>query len=251
VRRLILIFAVIAPVITVVLWSTSIFAAIGVLMLSHALLLYPTLTANAQWLGPVATHFQTQGREIWLTIDDGPAADTPAVLDLLDRLGVKATFFVKGMLAASHPDFAREIVRRGHSLGNHSYSHPSATFWCLLPNAIKREIERCNDAIAAVTSTPPRWFRAPVGMKNPAVHPVLDKHGMSLVGWSARGFDSTTHDAERVVKRILPNLRPGAIVLLHQGRESSARIIERTVVEAQKLGYSFVIPEPGRLKTNR
>ena len=250
-RRLILIFAIIAPVITVLLWSTSIVAAIGVLMLSHALLLYPTLSANAQWLGPVATSFETPGREIWLTIDDGPSGDTPALLDLLDRLGVKATFFVKGILAERNADFAREIVRRGHSLGNHSYSHPSATFWCLLPHAIRREIERCNDAISAVTSSAPRWFRAPVGMKNPAVHPVLEKNGMSLVGWSARGFDSTTHDPDVVIKRILPDLRPGAIVLLHQGRESSARIIERTILEAQKLGYSFVVPEAGRLKTNR
>ncbi len=250
-RRAILLFAAVAPLVTLLLWSTSAVAALGILMLSHALLLYPTLVANAQWLGPVMTRFETGQRELWLTIDDGPADDTPVVLDVLERLGVQATFFVKGILTEKRADFAREIVRRGHTLGNHSWSHPSATFWCLLPSAVRRQVERCNDAIAAITSSAPRWFRAPVGMKNPAVHPVLKRHGMTLVGWSARGFDSTTDDPEVVLRRVLPDVRPGAIVLLHQGRASSARIIERTVMELQKLGYSFVVPDAGRLKTNR
>ena len=96
-RRLILAFSAVAPVALVVLWIRGMpLLGMGVLALSHALLLYPTLRPNVQWLGPVITCFEPEGNEIWLTIDDGPTADTLAVLEALD---VRATFFVKGTLA--------------------------------------------------------------------------------------------------------------------------------------------------------
>lgn len=209
-------------------------------LLPHWLYLYPTLVPNSQLLGPVITHFDTRGQELWLTIDDGPAADTPALLDLLDARGVPATFFVKGNLAGAA--MLKRIADRGHTIGNHSYSHPSGTFWCLGPRAIEREIA------GGVES---KLFRAPVGMKNPFVHPVLAKRGMQLIGWTARGFDATRSDVDAVVARIVPRLEPGAIIVLHQGREWSLRCIERVIAEAQQRGYRFVIPDAGALKTNR
>jgi peptidoglycan/xylan/chitin deacetylase (PgdA/CDA1 family) len=205
--------------------------------LPHVLLLYPTLVANSQLLGPVITCFDTHERELWLTIDDGPTSDTPALLDLLDARGVKATFFVKGKLADEAS--LRAITDRGHTIGNHSYSHPSGTFWCLGPRAIEREIER---------GVPSTLFRAPVGMKNPFVHPMLAKRGMRLIGWTARGFDATVSDVDRVVSRIVPRFEPGAIVVLHQGREWSLRCIDRVIREAQQRGYRFVIPDDGAFR---
>jgi peptidoglycan/xylan/chitin deacetylase (PgdA/CDA1 family) len=248
-RSVILFGLVAAPLIGGLIWPWSPGAALAVIMVSHALVLYPTLRPNAQWLGPVATHFDTQTREVWLTIDDGPTADTGAVLDALEARGARATFFVKGALAAKDPQTIREIVGRGHAVANHSHSHPSASFWCLPPRAIRREIEECNRTIRAITGADPRFFRAPVGMKNPFVHPALG--GMVLVGWSARAFDSTTNDPETVLRRLLPDVEPGAILLLHQGRSRSVEIISRVVAEIQQRGYTFVVPEPGRLKTNR
>jgi peptidoglycan/xylan/chitin deacetylase (PgdA/CDA1 family) len=250
VRRLIVLFGWVAPVITIAMWSTSPLAAVGVLMVSHALLLYPTLVANAQWLGPVITSFETEKKELWLTIDDGPSADTAELLDVLDARAAKATFFVKGSLAEKNEELVREILERGHTVANHSYSHPSFTFWCLLPGAVRREIERCNTVLSSITSSPTRLFRAPVGMKNPAVHPVLKRHGMDLIGWTARAFDTTTHDPDVVINRLMPAVKPGAIVVLHQGRSSSVNVITRVLDELQGRGYTFVIPEPGRLKTN-
>ena len=201
-RRLIIVFGCVAPVITIALWPTSPLSAIGVLMISHALLLYPTLVANAQWLGPVITSFETEKKELWLTIDDGPAADTSELLDVLAARRAKATFFVKGTLAEKNEELIREIIERGHTVANHSYSHPSFTFWCLLPGAIRREIERCNNVLSSITAARPRQFRAPVGMKNPAVHPVLERNGMDLIGWTARAFDTTTHDPDVVIRRV-------------------------------------------------
>jgi peptidoglycan/xylan/chitin deacetylase (PgdA/CDA1 family) len=242
-------FAAIAPVGLILLWPHSPLAGVGVLALSHALLLYPTFRPNLQWLGPVVTRFATREPEVWLTIDDGPTEDTHAVLDLFERHGVRATFFVKGVLAAARPELVREIVARGHSVANHSHTHPAGSFWCSLPGRVEKEVDNCNRALADATGTAPRWFRAPVGIKNPAVHPVLERRGMRLIGWSARGFDTVSSDAGQILARLLPDVSPGAILMLHQGREHSLRVLERAIVAVKERGYSFVIPDDEQLRT--
>ena len=237
-RRLILGFAGTAPVLFVALWIGGLpLAGLAVLALSHALLLIPTLLPNVQWLGPVMTRLETETNDIWLTIDDGPTDDTPALLDMLDRYGVKVTFFVKGRLATAHPDHVRAILERGHTLGNHTFSHPAGSFWRLGPHAVAAEIDRC-----AATIPPTPWFRAPVGMKNPFVHPALARRGLRLVGWSVRGFDATRDDEEAVTRRIVARARGGAIVVMHQGRSWSVRTIGRVVDELQRRGHTFAIP---------
>jgi peptidoglycan/xylan/chitin deacetylase (PgdA/CDA1 family) len=240
-------FAAVAPFAMIALWPHAPLAGLGVLALSHLLILYPTLSPNQQWLGPVITRFRSDGRQAWLTIDDGPADDTPAVLDLFDAHGVHATFFVKGTLAAARPDVIREIVKRGHSVANHSQTHPSGSFWCLLPGRIAYEIEECNRVLEAATGNPQRWFRAPVGMKNPFVHPVLKRRGMRLIGWTARGFDGVISDPNDILRRIVRRLQPGTIIVLHQGREGSVRVLERVIVELKARGYTFVIPRDEQL----
>lgn len=230
-------------------------AGIGVMALSHALVLWPTLRPNSQWLGPVMTCFETTSDEVWLTIDDGPTDDTPALLDTLDARGVKATFFLKGSLAAQRPDFVAMILARGHGAANHSQTHPSSTFWCLPPRAIEWQIDACSAVLETIAGTRSHLFRAPVGMKNPFVHPILNRRGMTLVGWSVRGFDSFGEDvervAQRVVRRIVPRVRAGSIVVMHQGRTFSVACVSNVVDALRARGYSFVVPAGERLKTKR
>lgn len=202
--------------------------------LLFAPLVIATLNPNIEWLGPVVSRFKTDEQEVWLTIDDGPTDDTHALLDLLDRLDVHATFFVKGVLAAAHPDRIADITARGHTIGNHSHTHPAGVFWCLPPHAIARQIDQCNAVIP-----PTKLFRAPVGHKNPFVHPALRKRGMALVGFSARAYDAVERNPDVIVKRIVRSLEPGAIVLLHQGREWSLPAIEKTILAIRERGYSF------------
>jgi len=240
-------FAIAAPVATIALWPHAPLLGLGILALSHALLLYPTLRPNVQWLGPVMTRFATPRREVWLTIDDGPTDDTRALLDLFDSTGVKVTFFVKGMLAEQNAPILEEALRRGHSVANHSHTHPSATFWCALPGRVAGEIDTCNRVLTRITGTQPAWFRAPVGMKNPAVHPVLRRRGMRLIGWSARGFDGVRSSPDDVARRILPKVRPGTILVLHQGHEHTLPVFERVITDLQSNGYAFVIPEDEQL----
>ena len=248
---MILLLAVFGPIALILLWPHSRAAAIGVLALSHALVIYPTLRPNVQWLGPVITHFSTALNEVWLTVDDGPTDDTRAVLDLFDRHDVKATFFVKGVLAEQNPEAIREMVARGHSVANHTHTHPAGSFWCALPARVAVEVDDCNRALRDATGAASTWFRAPVGMKNPAVHPALARRGMRLIGWTARGFDAVVQDPEQVLARILPHLRPGAIIVLHQGRKHSLRVLERVIVQLKERGYTFVIPDDTQLRPAR
>lgn len=230
------------------LWPHAPGLGVGMVVLSHALILYPVLRPNCQWLGPVVTRFETARREVWLTIDDGPTAETPAVLDLLDRHRACATFFVKGVLAAAQPELVREIVARGHTVANHSHTHPERIFWCVLPGRVASEIDSCNGVLDNATGERPSWFRAPVGHKNPAVHPALARRGMRLIGWSARGLDTLLTDPDAVLARILPDLAPGAIVLLHEGRPHSLRVLEQTIAAIRQRGYECVVPDDAQLR---
>ena len=245
-RNLIVGCAWLSPFVAIILWPHVPMLGLAIMASSHALLLYPTLRANVQWLGPVVTRFAAEGQQVWLTIDDGPTDDTPAILDVLAKTNANATFFLKGALAEKNPDLVRSIVAGGHTIGNHSHTHPSATFWCLPPPVIAEEIDKCN----AVLGTR-KYFRAPVGMKNPAVHPLLAERGMRLIGWTVRGFDTIVGDPHRIAARILKSVGPGAIIVMHQGRPHSVRCIERVIEDVRKAGYSFVLPADERLKANR
>jgi peptidoglycan/xylan/chitin deacetylase (PgdA/CDA1 family) len=193
------------------------------------------LVPNNQWLGPVVSRFETNEKQVWLTIDDGPTADTHALLDLLDARGVRATFFVKGTLAA--PDLIAAIGARGHTIGNHTATHPSATFWCSSRAATAREIDGC---AAKIPPTP--LFRAPVGHKNRHLHALLAERGMKLIAFSARAYDAIVRDPRKIANTIAKQLEPGAIVVLHQGRPWSLDAIAQTIDAIRERGYSFVIP---------
>lgn len=252
-RRLILGFAAVAPVATIALiiagrpWT-----GIAVLALSHACILIPTLTPNVQWLGPVITRFETNAKEAWLTIDDGPAGDTDAVLEVLTRHDVRATFFVKGVDAAASPERVRMLLALGHTIGNHSQTHPAGSFWCLSPARLREEIDGCSNALRSITGSAPTLFRAPVGMKNPFVHPILRESALTLVGWTVRGFDAVRdRGAQDVATRVVSGLRPGAIVVTHQGRPWSATTLDTVIAAVHRAGYRFVVPDISRLKTNR
>ena len=256
IRTALLVFAALAPVISILLVGHGVAVAVAPLFVSHMLLLYPTLVANSQWLGPVFRRFETSEREVWITIDDGPsAAHTRAMLDVLDQFNARATFFVVGNYAETHPHLITEILTRGHSLANHTYSHPSRTFWCAGARRIRREIDRCAEHLRSTEQRPAQFFRSPAGMKNFFVHPALARRGLMLIGWTVRGLDTVKQDPVRVADRIEKHARPGAIVLLHEGHhtekhpEFQPRCLELTLQRLAARGYTFVIPKPEQLRT--
>ncbi|MEQ7327171.1 polysaccharide deacetylase family protein [Xanthomonas campestris] len=205
------------------------------LLLSHALFVAPVFLPRARLYAPVVSRLPGHGPQVWLTIDDGPSDDTVAMLDLLDAHRASATFFVVGERAAQRPELVREIVRRGHGIGNHSHSHPQAWFWALGPRRMAREIGDAQQALAAITGQPPRLYRSVVGMTNPFVAAALREHCLTRVAWSARGFDGVRCEPDTTVARIVRDLSPGAIVLLHEGAAHSHNVtILRGVLEAMQ-----------------
>jgi peptidoglycan-N-acetylglucosamine deacetylase len=256
VRTLLIAFAAVAPFLSIALIGSGWFLAILPLFVSHMLLLYPTLVGNAQWWGPVFTRFETDQQEVWLTIDDGPAPEhTLRILDVLEQFNARATFFVIGQSAEMHPHLITEILARGHALANHTYTHPSRTFWCASGAAIRQEIDRCAATLRTTHDRPAQFFRAPAGMKNLFVHPILARRGLALIGWSVRGIDTIKRDPSRVAERIEKRVTPGAILLLHEGHhvarapEYQPRCIELTLQRLSARGYKFVIPAAEQLRT--
>lgn len=205
--------------------------ALGAVLANHALLMLLGLWPRSQWLGPNWTRLPaaaTARNEIALTIDDGPDPFvTPQVLELLDRYAAQATFFCIGEKAARHPDLCREIVRRGHAVENHSQHHRHH-FSLLGRSGITRELQAAQDTLTAITGQRPLFFRAPAGLRNPFLDPVLARLGLRLASWSARGFDTRTGDGERIKNKLLRGLRAGAILLLHDG--NAARTPDGTPV---------------------
>lgn len=194
--------------------------ALGAVVVNHLLMAAIGLWPRSHWLGPNWTRLPAAAmarNEVALTIDDGPdPIVTPQVLDLLDRYAVQATFFCIGEQAARYPDLCREIVRRGHAIENHSQHHRHH-FSLMGPGAMTRETQAAQDTLTAITGQRPLFFRAPAGLRNPFLDPVLSRLGLQLASWSARGFDTRIGDAGRVKSKLLRGLRAGAILLLHDG----------------------------------
>jgi peptidoglycan/xylan/chitin deacetylase (PgdA/CDA1 family) len=158
-----------------------------------------------------------QRDEVAITIDDGPDPEvTPRVLDILDRYAAKATFFCIGELAERHPDLCREIIRRGHVIGNHSQHH-NVLFSLFGPQRIYREILHAQGVLTSITGYTPRFFRPSAGLRNIFLDPALARLGLQLVTWCKRGFDTRENDPDKVLRRLLRDLKGGDILLLHDG----------------------------------
>ncbi len=203
---------------------------------NHAVLTLFVLLPRSAMLGPNVSRLPDLAAargEIALTFDDGPDADvTPQVLDLLDARGVRATFFCIAENAERHPQIVRDIVRRGHSVENHSSAH-QLTFALMGLGGIRREIAAAQRTLGELAGKTPRFFRSPAGFRSPLLDAVLHPMGVRLVSWTRRGFDTHRTDVEFVTERLLRDLRPGDILLLHDGH--SARTPHGTPVVLEVL----------------
>jgi peptidoglycan/xylan/chitin deacetylase (PgdA/CDA1 family) len=200
---------------------------LGIVFIDHAILTIAGLIPRSTLLGPNIARLPPAAAQqgmVAITIDDGPdPAVTPLVLDILDRHQAQATFFCIGKLAAQHPELCREIVRRGHSIENHSMSH-NWYFSLLDPWTIHREVRNAQNVLTELSGKAPRFFRATAGLRNPELEPVLAHCGLRLCSWSKRGFDTQVNDADTVFNSLVHDLKGGDILLLHDG--SAARTAE-------------------------
>lgn len=187
------------------------------------------------------------GGRLALTFDDGPDPEhTRAVLDVLERRGHRATFFVIGARAEPQAELLAEIARRGHTLANHSWTHAHATPFWAVPRLVA-DLERAQALLARAQGRAPRWFRAPVGILSPRVVQAARRAGLELVGWSGTARDgvaSTT--VAQATARLLRAARPGAILVLHDAAERGGRrpiapeVLERVLDAIEARGLKSV-----------
>lgn len=160
-----------------------------------------------RWRGPAGT------RNVAITFDDGPHPEaTPAVLDRLDELGLRATFFPLASMALRHPELVAEVLRRGHGVGTHGYGH--GHHLAHGPGWVRRDLDAASCVMGGLGHRP-RWYRPTYGQVTWATLAAARAMGWSTVLWSAWGREWATRDAQSVAARITRRLAPGAIVLLH------------------------------------
>ena len=217
------------------------FAAYAALILSGVFFLRLGMFVDVIWRGP------KEARGVALTFDDGPSPETtPRVLDLLEEAGCKATFFVIGRKAAAHPELVRAIAARGHAIGVHGFAH-DRLFSLRSPETVRDDLDEAIAAIEAITGERPTLFRPPIGHTSPRIAKALEWFDLTVIGWSARGLDGNPHArAEKVAERIVPKLRDGAIVLLHDAAErddfepATVKALPRILAAMQRLDLEGV-----------
>jgi peptidoglycan/xylan/chitin deacetylase (PgdA/CDA1 family) len=200
------------------------------------------LLLRIPWRGP------RRGGRMAITFDDGPnGAHTREVLRLLDAYAAKATFFVVGRSAEREPEIVRDIEARGHALGSHTYTHAKLNE--VTPAAAIEEIDRGHAALLATGVADRGLFRAPHGQKTFAAHRHLRRRGLRLVAWTAGVFDTDCPSPRVIFERARRWVRPGAILLLHDGKQGHERgvmteALEQVLRLARERGVRLVtVPE--------
>ena len=201
---------------------------------------------NAPLFGRVIDGTGVHDPVVAITFDDGPSPDTtPRVLDALRDADARATFFILGRHAEQHPKIVERMVREGHEIANHTYSHGILVF--AGAREITRELLRTHRLLLASGARPPRLFRAPHGFRNPVVVRVARRLGYRVVGWTKGVFDTAMPGADVIAERSRKALHPGAILLLHDAdgngngdRSQTADALPAILRDMQEAGLSAV-----------
>jgi peptidoglycan-N-acetylglucosamine deacetylase len=201
---------------------------------------------QTNFLFSVISRGNTGKNMVALTFDDGPSeSTTKQILDLLDKYSVKATFFVSGVNASRHPEIIKDIISRGHAVGNHSYSHNS---FLMLKSyrTLYREIAQAQEVLRKI-GIEALAFRPPVGIVNPKLPRVLNKLGMFCVTFSCRAFDAGNFRVKNISKKILKKVKGDDIILLHDVPACSSGESKIFLAQAEKIleeitrkGFTFV-----------
>lgn len=220
---------------------------IASLAMHLALLAWGSATPSAGFFIGHATH--VMDGSVALTYDDGPWPEhTPALLDLLKREDVKATFFCIGQRVDRAPGIARRIVDEGHAIGVHTQHH-SWQWGFMRERRALREIELCAGAIERATGLKPSLMRPPFGVTSPATARAMKASGLIPVAWDLRTFDTRGTDPQRLSARVLPRLKDASIVLMHDHAPGAAALSAAIISEAKKIGRKLVRLEPSMLRS--
>ena len=181
----------------------------------------------------------TNQKKIAITFDDGPDSKiTPQVLDILEKYNIKATFFCIGKHIEANKNLLKEIDKKGHNIGNHTWSH-DRWFDLFATKKMHADIEKTNGLIFETIGKKTKLFRPPYGVTNPALKKALKKFNFNVIGWSIRSFD-TVKSTENTLKKIQKELTTGDIILFHDNREHIVDILNSFLEYAKNENYEVV-----------
>lgn len=207
---------------------------------------YQSMSPTGQWYGRSFTGLARGKKQLALTYDDGPNdPHTLRLLDVLAKHNVHATFFLIGRFVQQRPDIVREIVKAGHVVGNHTFTHPLLT---LKSGAkVRQELTDCRSALQAAIGNHSNLFRPPFGGRRPAVLRVARELGLQPVMWSVTGYDWTAPPAEVIERKVSNQVPGGNVILLHDGghrqmgtdRSQTILATDHLIARYKSEGYEF------------
>lgn len=203
---------------------------------------------------------KTDRKVVYLTFDDGPhQPETERVLDVLRERGARATFFLIGSKVSGNEAVLRRMLEEGHALGLHTYSH-AGTFPLLSFDKMLADVNEGKRAVESVAGKKISLFRPPFGVTNPTIAKVIRTLGLQTVGWDVRSFDtmfckSSEHSCKQsgydwyvpVVERIMKQVRPGSVILLHDRLYGASDLLALLLDNLAASGYDFTRALPNTL----
>ena len=204
-----------------------------------AFMFYASYSIKSQVYVKALCRVKTTEKVVYLTFDDGPDAEqTPQVLDVLKCNNAKATFFCIGSRIAGNEQIIKRIIDEGHTVGNHSFSHTNG-FPLFSRRRMVADIEQCQKAIENAIGTAPTLFRPPFGVTNPTVGKAVKTLNLKTIGWTIRTYDTNRGSDAKIARRISRQLRPGAIILLHDRLPQSAERLQMVIDTVKENGYEI------------
>jgi peptidoglycan/xylan/chitin deacetylase (PgdA/CDA1 family) len=207
---------------------------------------YQSMAPTGQWYGRTFTSLPRGTRQLALTYDDGPNdPHTLRLLEVLARHNLGATFFLIGRYVQQRPDIVREIVKAGHVIGNHTFTHPLLIFKSAAE--VRKELTDCRSAIQDAIGEHSNLFRPPFGGRRPAVLRIAHELGLEPVMWNVTGYDWNAPPAEVIERKVSRQIRGGDVILLHDGghkhmgadRSQTVLTTDHLITRYKSEGYGF------------
>jgi peptidoglycan/xylan/chitin deacetylase (PgdA/CDA1 family) len=212
---------------------------------------YQSMAPTGQWYGRSFTGLPRGTKQLALTYDDGPNdPHTLGLLEVLAKHNVGATFFLIGSYVKKRPELAREIVKAGHVVGNHTFTHPLLTFKSAAE--VRQELSTCRSALEDAVGQHSNLFRPPFGGRRPAVLRIVRDLGLTPIMWNVTGYDWDAPPSAVIEQKVTRQIRGGDVILLHDGghkqmgadRSQTVVATDRLIAKYKSQGYEFkTIPQ--------
>jgi len=227
------------------IWADKV---LGVSWLAYAAILfvyslivaYGCYFVSSGFFMPMYCFAKTTDKVIAITFDDGPVPDgTPQVLQILKDANAEATFFCIGERIAGNEAIIRQLDAEGHLIGNHSYTH-STLFDLFSSKKMLAEMQLFDEELFNITGKKTKLFRPPYGVMNPNLKNAIVKGGYLPIGWNVRSYDTMATNADVLLQKVSPKIKPGAIFLFHDRCPVSVAMLPGFLAEVKAKGYRVV-----------